>query len=262
MAVNILIGTTIYRRGSYVIEKYLSNQKKIQQNYQSSDLVLATTEPDFARELENHIKSWNLKGHIVLYKVVKPDTARSYVWNIACGREAIREHTLSQTKYKYLLLLDADMTYETTVVDILLREIQGYDVVFSGYPLYNYGIGLAGAGCAMFTTNILKKLKFRCHEFKSGEVIFEDNLLEMDLFQSGSRIKKGFFVSIQHHISPAETRCITPRPVGILRKMVNSALVRYVLIRVSLMVHFNIPWRLKVLFNKFLTNRRKRLLTE
>lgn len=259
---NVVIGTPIHRQGTYILDKFMSNRKQIQQNFPSSELILVTPEEDLIKELESQLSSWKLRGKVLLYRVVKPDYARSSLWDIACGREAIREYTLSQTEARYLLFLDADMTFETSIIEILGKEIQGYDVVFSGYPLRSYGIGLAGAGCAMFTRSILKKIKFRCYEFKNGEVIFEDNMLEVDLFRLGSRVKKGFFLSIQHYISPTEAKYITPKPVGILRRMTNCIFVRYILIKVSIILQFNIPWKLKVLLNKFLVRKGKVLTTE
>jgi hypothetical protein len=249
--VNVVIGTPIYRHGAYVIDRFLSNQKQIQQNYPSSELILATCEYDFINELKSLVSSWKLRGTILPYEVVKPEHARSKIWNIACGREAIREYTLSQTEAGYLLFLDADMTFEPSVIKIMEKEIQGYDVVFSGYPTQRYGIGLAGGGCVMLARSILKKVKFRCYEFKNGEVIFEDNVLEMDLFRLGGRIKKGFFLSINHYISATEARQIAPRPVRILQKITNCAFVRYGLIRASIIIHYNIPWKLKILLSKF-----------
>jgi len=248
---NVVIGTPIHRKAAYILDKFLSNQKQIQHSYQSSELILATSQPDFFKELESRISFWKLRGTILFYEVFKPDYARSNIWDIACGREAIREYIVSQTENRYILFLDVDMTFETRVIEILEKEIQDYDVVFSGYPLRRYGIGLAGAGCVMLTRNVLEKISFRCLEFKNGELIFEDNLLELDLFRLGSRVKKGFFLSVQHHIGPTKTRHITPRPVGMLRKIMNYSFVRYALIRISIFVKFNIPWRLKVLFNKF-----------
>ncbi|MFC1905079.1 glycosyltransferase family A protein [Chloroflexota bacterium] len=250
IAVNIVIGTPIYRQGAYVVDKFMSNQKQIQQSYPSSNLILATSEYAFIKELESLVSFWKLRGTVLLYEVVKPDHARSSIWNIACGREAIREYTLSQTEVGYLLFLDADMTFDPSVVNIMKKEIQGYDVVFSGYPLKRYGMGLAGMGCVMLTRSILEKVKFRCYEFKNGELIFEDNLLEMDLFRLGSRSKKGFFLSINHCRSATEARHITPQPVGIFRKIANCAFIRYVLLSVSIMIQLNIPWNLKVFLNK------------
>ena len=248
---NVVIGTLIYRKGAYILEKFLSNQKQIQQHYPSSSLILATSEYDFIKELENSINLFEVRGTVLPYEVMKPDYARSRIWNIACGREAIREYTLSQTQARYLLFLDADMTFEPSVVKIMEKEIYGYDVVFSGYPLKHYGIGLTGAGCLMLTRSILEKVKFRCYEFKNGEVIFEDNILEMDSFRLGSRIKKGFLLSINHYRSATEAKHITPKPIGILRKITNCAFARYWLIRVSIITQHNIPWKLKIFLSKF-----------
>jgi len=181
--VNVVIGTPIYRHGAFVIDKFLSSQKQIQQSHPSTELILATCEYDFVKELENLISLWELRGTILYYEVAKPEYARSHIWNIACGREAIREYTLSKTKAGYLLFLDADMTFEPSVIKIMEKEMHGYDVVFSGCPLRGYGVGLAGAGCVMLTRGILERIKFRCYEFRNGEVISEDNILEMDLFQ-------------------------------------------------------------------------------
>lgn len=109
--VNVVVGTPIYRQGAFILDKFLSNQKEVQQNYPSSELVLATVEEDFIEELERLLGSYGLRGKVILYKTVKPDYARSWIWNVACGREAIRHYTLLQTKASYLLFLDADMTY-------------------------------------------------------------------------------------------------------------------------------------------------------
>ena len=254
---NVVIGTPVYRRGAYVIDKFLSNQKEIQQDYPSCELVLATCEDYFATELERLLSLWELRGRVLLYKLVKPDYAQSSIWNIACGREAIRHYTLSETQARYLLFLDVDMTFDSSVIKIMEKEIQDYDVIFSGYPLRDYGIGLTGAGCAMLARSVLERVKFRCCEFKNGEVIFEDNLLEMDLFRLGSRIKKGFFISISHYRSENEARQIAPQPVGTVRRIANSAFVRYGLIRASIITQHNIPWKLKILINKFLGTVRK-----
>ena len=165
---SVVIGTPIYRQGAYILDKFLENQKQIQEDYPSSELVLAAPEQDFIKELEEHLNFWKLKSEVLFYRVVKPGYARSEIWNISCSREAIRKHILSQAEAKYILFLDADMTFETSVIKTMKREIQGYDVVFSGYPLRSHGIGLAGAGCVMLTRGTLEKIRFRCHEFKSG----------------------------------------------------------------------------------------------
>ena len=243
---NVVIGTPIHCQGTYVIDKFLSNQKQIQQDYTSSELILATSEYDFTKKLENAVSLWELRATVLFYDVAKPSYARSPIWNITAGRETIRKYMLSQTEARYLLFLDSDMTFEPSVIETLERKIRDCDVVFSGYPLKCHGIGLAGAGCLMLSRNILERIQFRCYEFQNGEVIFEDNLLEMDLFRLGSRVKKGFFLSISHYTSARDARHITPQPVSMIRRMLNCSLIRYGLIRASITIHRNIPWNLKL----------------
>ena len=114
--VNVVIGTPICREKAYVVDKFLSNQKQIQQSYPLSELILATSEHDFIKELESLVSFWKLRGTVLFYEIVKPDHAWSNIWNIACGREAIREYALSQTEAIHLLFLDADMTFGPSVI--------------------------------------------------------------------------------------------------------------------------------------------------
>lgn len=248
--VDVVIGTVIYRQGSYIIDKLLANQKEIQQEYPRSELIFAVNEADFVQELERLLSHWGLRGRVILYETIKPEYARSKVWNIACGREAIRRYTLSQPEVRYLLSLDADLICDADIIEIMEREIQGYDIVFSGCPLRDYGIGLAGAGCVMINRSVLEKIRFRCVEFKNGDVMFEDNLLELDSFKLRSRIKRGFFLHVSHYKSANEARNIEPHLVSLYQRITTSVLVRYVLIRASFVVKRNIPWRLKVIADK------------
>jgi hypothetical protein len=242
---NILVGTLIYRHGAYVLDKFLANQQQIQQRSPQGGLVLATAEEDYTSELEKAVSSRGLRGTVLNYKVTRPPFAKSTNWNIAYGREAIRRYMLAQNEAEGLLFLDADMTYDPAVIGIMDREIKGYQVVFSGSPRKDFGTGLSGAGCLLLKREALEKLEFRCYEFKNGEVIYEDNVLEMDLFSIGARVKKGFFVSMSHYISRTEARHLEPRNIGVLRKLANNVLIRYCLIRFSIIVHYNIPEKLK-----------------
>ena len=248
--VNVVVGSPIYRQGAYIVDKFLANQREIQQEYPLSELALATNEDDFVEELERLLTFWEIRGKVIPYETVKPDYARSRVWNVACGREAIRQYTLLQTEARYLLSIDADMIYEPAIIKIMEKEVQGYDVVFSGCPIRGYGVGLAGAGCMMLTRSTLERIKFRCVEFKNGEVMTEDNLLEMDLFRLKSRITRGFFLHASHYKSEKEARHIAPQPVGMYQRLTTYAFVRYALFRASLMVKQNIPWKMKVLADR------------
>ena len=247
---HIVVGTPICRERAYALHLFLSNQKQIQQTRSTTELILATCENDFVEELKHLIKSVALRGKVIHYEVTKPDYARSNIWNITCGREAIRRHVLTNTEASHLLFLDSDMVFEPLVIDKLEEAIKGYDVVFSGYPLRSHGKGLVGAGCLMLTRNILEKIRFRCYEFRNGQVIFEDNLLEMDLFQIRGKIRKGYFVSINHYVNEEEANHIDPQKVDMIRIVTSSAFVRYCLIKASVFLKWNIAWSLKVLLNR------------
>lgn len=241
---DVLLGGPVYRQGTYVIDKFLANQRDIQLAYPSCELVLATNEADLVEELRQLLVSWGLKGKVIPYETVKPENARGRVWNIACGREAIRQHMLSQTEADYYLSVDADMVYDPAIVEIMKSEIQGYDVIFSGCPYRDGMVGLTGSGCMMARREALQSLKFRCAEFKSGDVLSEDNMFEMDSFRRGSKIKKGFFLHVSHYKDANEALHIAPQPVGTYRRIATSALVRYLLIRASLTAGVNLPGRL------------------
>ncbi len=251
-SVNVVVCVPIYRAGAYILDKFLANQKEIQQNYPSSELVFATNEPDFIGELEGALSHWALKGKVLCYETIKPDYAKSRFWNVACGREAIRLYTLSKTKAKYLLTLDADMTYNPGVVMIMEREIKNYDAVFSGYAMRDLGVTLTGGGCCMLTATVVEKIGYRCIEFKNGVAISEDTLLEFDLINSCKRVKKGFFLVISHFDNEGRARLMGPRPVGLYRRITHSVLVRYVLIRASLTFKHNIGDWLNALIYRLL----------
>ena len=243
---DIIVGTPICRRTSFILDKFLPNQQEIQQAYPSCSLVMATDEPDFVAELEKQVKLHHLKGEVIGYETVKPDYARSRVWSIASGREALRRYALSR-EAEYLLFLDSDMTYEPSVISIMKAKIQGFGVASSGYRLSRWSSWGFGGGCLMINRETLNKIAFRCYEFKNGQVIAEDQVLDMDLFSCHARVKKGIFVSVTHYPSRDEYFTIRPQPVGWFQTVANKLLVRYMLIRMSILAKYNIPLKLHVL---------------
>ena len=208
---DLVIGTPIHRKGAYVLDKFLDNQKQIQQKFPECKLVFSTDDLSYLDELMKSIQQSGIKGTVISFEVKKPVYAKSRLWNIAAGREAIRQYILSQTQAKRLLFIDSDMTCDPDVISIMEKEITHHDAVFSGYRFKNNRLGLFGAGCLLLTREALAKIKFRCYEFSNGQVINEDNVLEMDLFKNGYRIRKGFFLSIDHYITPLEVNHISPQ---------------------------------------------------
>ena len=236
----VIIGTPVHRPGAYALEAFLSNQREIQQRRPDCELVFCTDDTGFVAELENMMRQRGLRGVVIPHKVEKPGYAKSRLWSIASGREAARRYFISRPDAEGLLFLDADMTFDPDVVYVMEREIASHDAVFSGYRFRSGYIGLAGAGCLLLRREAAEKIIFRCYEFKNGEVITEDNLAEMDLFRRGCRIKKGFFLKIDHYASPGGIKHITPRSVGFLRRVSNNAVVRFCLIRLSVAIHYNL----------------------
>ena len=241
----VMAGTPICRRAAFVLDKFLANQREIQRAYPDCRLVLATDEPDFVAELEEQIKLHHLKGEVITYETVKPDYARSRIWSVTCGREAIRQYALLQGA-EYLLCLDGDMVYETSLISIMKSKIQGVDVAYSGYQLPRYGAWGFGGGCVLINIKTLNKITFRCYEFKSGYAITEDEWLDVDLFTCRARVKKGIFVPIRHYTESGQYYAIEPQPVGWLRRISNSLLVRYILVRMGVLFGFNIAGKLHI----------------
>jgi hypothetical protein len=243
-----MVGTPISRRTSFALDKFLSNQREIQQAYPDCSLVLATDEPDFVAELKEQIGRYYLKGEVITYETVKPDYARSRIWSITCGREALRRYVLSQGA-EYLLFLDGDMVYAPSVISTMKARIQDFDVVSSGYRLPPHGVWGFGAGCLMLNREILSKITFRCYEFKNGQTIDEDLLLDVDLFSCHARVSKGIFVYIKHYINNQEYYEIEPRPMGWFRAVTSNLLVKYILTRVSILLRWHITHNLRFLLD-------------
>lgn len=246
---HIVIGTPFHPNGAFVFEKFLDNQKSIQQEYSDSELVLATSLPEYVDFLEKKLKLNGLKGKAILYHVIKPEYAKNRIWDIAAGREAIRNYVLSIPFAQGLIFLDADMVFQPNVVSIMLDKRQNNDVLFSGYPMRDWGLALSAFGCVLLSRKILESVKFHCYEFKNGDVLAEDEVLEFDLFRSGFKIKKGIFVSLEHYKNEIEFLHIQPQKVGLLKMLANTTLIRFILVRLSLIMHRNIPNRLRVIIH-------------
>lgn len=248
-APDVIVGTIICQRTSFILDKFLSNQQEIQKAYPGCTLVIATDDLDFIAELKEQINGYDLNGESITYEAVKPDHARSRAWSIAYGKDELRKYVLSMG-VEYFLSLDSDMVYEPSVISIMKDKIQGYDVVSSGYQLPRWGGWGFGTGCIMLNKNILSKITFRCYEFQNGRVISEDAVLDMDLFSSHARINKGIFVSIKHYVNSQEYYAIEPQPMGWFRTVTNNPLVRYILIRMSILTRYQIAYKLHELLYK------------
>jgi len=248
----VIVGAPISRAGAFIIDKFFKNQREIQNNYPSSELVLATEEKDFIDELKGMLRRWDVRGDVILSQVIKPDYARSTKnWNVTCSRETIRQHVLSKTEAGYLLFIDTDMTCDPRVINIMLKKIEGYDIVASGYPGRLGGIQTGGIGCSLLTRSALQRITFRCIEFYNHRVIDEGEILEMDAFSRRLKFKLGYLLSVDHYNTDGSARHIEPHPVGLFRKVSNARLLRYILLKASVKCKYNIPAGLYTLRSRF-----------
>jgi len=212
--------------------------------YPSCNLVVATDELDFVAELKEQIKLHHLNGEVITYETVRPAHARTRLWSVACGREAVRRHVLSKGA-EFLLFLDGDMIFEPSVISIMKSKIKDFKVASSGYRGPACGVWVFGAGCLLINREILSKLTFQCYEFSNGEVIDESEALDWSLFKCHARVNKGVFVSIKHYWNSRDYYTARPHSVGWFRTLTNNLLLRFILIQISILIRYNIARKLQ-----------------
>lgn len=234
----VLIGTTIVRKSGYILDKFLQNQKEIQNNFADAELVIATDEADFVDDLKSQFKKHKLKGEILFYETEKPDYARDRNWSMAAGRDKCRQCAVDNN-FDFLLVVDTDMIYDNSLIQILIAVSNRYDIVQSGYrSKHNSRIGFGG--CNLIGKELLKKIKFCCAEFKNGYIVEEGNMFEYDSFRKGAKIRKGVFVEIEHYSSPTEKVFINSMKLSLRKRFIIQPVIRYLIIGLSLYFKRNI----------------------
>jgi hypothetical protein len=232
----VIIGTPISKSKSYILDKFLENQRAIHRVYPNSRLVMATCDPEFSA----------VPGvELISYGVTCPPDVPVWSYNIAFGRDALRRYTI-EAGAEYLLFCDCDQTYDESVIPVLLEKIKGYDVIFSGVRIRVDGTWGYGGNFVMLSRKILEKIVFRTMVWsKDGKRgLAEDQILDYDLFKLRAKVRKGIFVANYHYRSADDGVEITPRPVGLFRRVVNSQPVRFVLVSLSMLLHYNVEWEL------------------
>ncbi len=250
--IDVVIGTTAVRKSSFALVHFFRNMYDVQSACSGSELVIATDEPDFVVELESLLKECGLKGRVIVYRTEKPDGAKNHrIWSMTFGREAIRRYTL-ETDASHLLSLDADMTYDPQIINILIDEIDGYDVVQSGYMMRSKTLNALGfgLGCSLIKRDVLDKIEFRCLEFKTGRIIEEGNAFEMDLVRRKLKIKKGIYLSINHYSSGEEAMPIAPGNLTRFQKITTYPLLRYAILQLSILLKYDVGRYLQILVYK------------
>lgn len=242
----VLVGMTAVRKSAYILDKFLQNQKEIQNNFSGSELVIATDELKFLGYLKSHFEKHKLKGEVIYYETERPDYAKDRNWSMSAGRQECRRYMLANN-FDFLLIVDSDMIYDNSLIQILLGISNGYDVVQSGYrSKHNSNIGFGG--CNLIGKEIIGKVKFRCREFKNGVIIEEGNMFEYDTFRKRAKIKKGVFVKIEHYSSLTEKVSVSPRKFSLIKRLMVQPLIRYLIVRISLIVKQDISLKIQNTF--------------
>ena len=118
-----------------------------------------------------------------------------------------------------------------TVVSTMKSKIEGFDAVFSGYRWRNDGNWGFGCGCTMLNRKCLSNIFIKCYEFRNGQLIAEDEMIEMDLFRMRARVRHGIFIANKHFNGRQEYLYIDPKPIKGLRGITNNLLIRYILLK-------------------------------
>jgi hypothetical protein len=239
--IDVVIGTTAVRRSSFALDHFMQNLHEIQRNYDRSEVVIATDETDFAEDLDQLLNKYKIFGRVIVYETENPDQRKNQrLCSITSGRNAIVDYLLNSDS-PYLLFLDSDMTYDPRIIDIMKREINGHDVLQSGYMVRSKTIEAVGfGGCSLIKREILSKIRFRFYEFENGRVIDEFNIFEYDLVRKGARIRKGVFLSVDHYISHDEAVSINPRNLSAFQKITTFPILRYILLHLSIISRYDI----------------------
>ena len=244
----ILVGTTTIRKYAFVLDKFFENQKKIQDNFSQSELVIATDELKFLGYLKHYFEKYKVKGEAIYYETKKPDYAKDRNWSMSGGREAVRQYAL-RNNFDYLLVVDTDMVYDNSVIEVLLANSNGYDIVQSGYKL---GLvdNIGFSGCNLIRSSLLKKIRFRCVEFKNGFLVEEGNMFEYDSFRKGAKIRKGVFVGIEHYLYTGEKLVIIPQRLTLQKRFIVLPIIRYLIVGFSLCLRRDLGLLLQKLFTE------------
>lgn len=217
----VIVGIPINQHSGYMLEKFLSNQEEIQEKSQYTlKLVFSTEDREFIPKLEDHLINTSLDYAILPFEVEKPEWTKDRIWALTQAREKIRKyctlHNLSG-----LIFLDADMTFDPGIVNILMNKAcEGYNIVYKYYLLKNGRVTFNGFGGTFISRSIFQNIPFRCYESRNNKwVIDEGFFFEMDLLRRNARIFLGILCFSVHYSIDGSTGTLEKRPLSRLEKV-------------------------------------------
>ena len=245
----VIIGTTLTKTPAHILKNFFNNQKEIQENYPNSELIISTSDDDFAINI-----SGKLKCKIIRYQ--KPSINSSIIASdplfipqkirirdMVEGRNVVRNYFL-ESDAEYFLSVDTDMLYDPEIISILINKIKSYDIIMSGYMKKNHRLGYS-LGCALIRREVLEKVKFNCMIFPSfpdmPNIIEDGWMFEHDAVRWGFKINRGIFARIDHMINEKEKLRVLPRKTTSLEKIKNNSMIRYFIVELCILTKRDLP---------------------
>ena len=240
----VIIGTTITKLPTYILEEFFSNQKEIQENYPDSELVISTSDDNFRIDVPRELKCKIIKYQKPVITDADIFTGNKIrILDMVEGRNVARSYFL-RSDADYFLSVDADMVYDVNLISILMDEIKNYDIVMSGYMKKNHRLGYS-LGCALIRRKVLEKVKFNCLIFPSSpnmpNIIEDGWMFEHDAIQKGFKIKRGIFVRIDHIVNEKDKLRVIPRKITSWEKIKTNSAIRYLLVKFSILTKRDLP---------------------
>jgi hypothetical protein len=234
----VIIGVPICESKSYILDKFLLNMAEMIGHYPRARIVFAVEgsheEAEFAKQLESY-------GKVIYWP---RDTEQSWLQNIANAREALRKHVI-RGPADYLFMADCDMTYEPSTIPKLLKEIQGYDAVFSAYRVRQTGTWGFGSSPALYTKDILRRFHWHVQYWTEKRFIAEDEMQDFDFALIGAKVKRGAFVTNTHYADATTGHLLqAPFTIPLYRRLTASLPFRLGLIGASRICHMSLAWPL------------------
>jgi hypothetical protein len=246
-----MIGVPVGEKKSYILNMFIKNQVKIKNKTQSNTTIIFSTEDsEFAGQLNNLLLDSKLDYKIIVFNVNSELNER--LTNITLAREAIR-HEFLKMNSQFLAFFDSDMLFEADILNILLKKIDGFDVVYNSYLVHNKKVCNNGLGTCLIRKEVLSKVKFRSLTlYEYGAYIDEGLYFELDTLHSGFRILQGVFATSCHYSNKQEFNRLEPRQKNRWEKTVHSRFVRRT---ISLFVNIRIAMSLLAIISVKLYNK-------
>ena len=189
-------------------------------------------------------------GEVEIYKADNYLNGGQWLHNIVSSRNALRDYFLNSNA-DYLYMADCDMVIEKDALRKMHAQISGYDMVNSAYRIRQTGAWGFGSSPALYTRDLMQRVHWRCKWWAEKRFLAEDELLDFDLFLLGAKVNRGAFITNTHYASAELGHTLTAgMEIPLFRQLANSLPVRFILVGLSRLIHYDIGLALHKIINK------------